>query len=623
VQRKLAAIMCADVYGYSRLMGENEEATLRTLSAYRAIIDSLIESHRGRFVTSAGDSVLAEFTSVVEAVNCAVDIQTRLKAENTDLPPGRRMEFRIGVNSGDVMVEGDQIYGDGVNVAARLENLADPGGICISGTVHEQIRDKLPLGYQDLGDQEVKNIARPVRVFRVLSQAGDATRRKTPRVAPKYLRRGVLSIGAVAIIVATTLLVQHVSLKPPHTNASIQPEEKSALPLPDKPSIAVLPFANLSGDAKQDYFSDGITDDLITGLSRLPGLFVIDRSSTFSYKNKSPRVQDVGREFGVKYVLEGSARKQADQMRINVQLVEADTGSQVWAKRYDEQFREVFKVQDDIVESITGTLKVQLPLLQEGIVLPQRTNNLEAYDSFLRGHEYLQQPTPEGYAKARKMFERAIKLDPGYPDPYADLSWSYFIAYVWQWDKDPGVIDHASELANKAISLDDSNAIPYVILAWIDSFKGDRNQALGNAQRAVALGPNSALVYNMLADSNFALDGNPEQQIEYARRAMRLDPRQTAIYLSFVGYAYSRMGRFSQAIDALQKSDQSNPYLHIWLTCDYARLGRYAEARAEAAEVLRLSPGFSLEGMQQRVSAIWRNPKQAQCLAALQKMGLK
>jgi adenylate cyclase len=462
-------------------MGEDEEATLRTLSGYRKIIDQLIENHRGRFVNSAGDSVLAEFTSVVEAVNCAVDIQDSLKAENQNLPPGRQMEFRIGVNSGDVMVEGEQIYGDGVNVAARLESLADPGGICISGVVHDQIRDKLALGYEDLGEQEVKNIARPVRVYRV-SKIGNAT----PRIEHRYLRRGVFWIAGGAIIIGTVLLAQHFSLRPPHTHASIQPVEKPAVPLPNKPSIVVLPFANLSGDAKQDYFSDGITDDLITGLSRLPGLFVIDRNSTFSYKNKLPKVQDVSRELGVKYVLEGSARKESDQIRINVQLVDADTRSQVWAKRYDEQFRQVFKVQDDIVESLIATLNVQLPLLQEGYVVPQRTNNLEAYDSFLRGIEYFLQLTPDAFTKGRKMFERAINLDSDYADSYTALSLSYFEGYVFQWDNDPTVIEHASELAKKAISLDDSDPTPYAILGWIDSFKGDRDQAIANAQRALA-----------------------------------------------------------------------------------------------------------------------------------------
>jgi adenylate cyclase len=281
VERKLTAILCADVYGYSRLMGGDEEATLLTLTAHRKIIDSLIERHHGRFVNSAGDSVLAEFASVVEAVNCAVDIQSVLSAENAKLPPERRMEFRIGVNLGDVMVEGDQIYGDGINVAARLESLAHPGGICVSGKVHEEIRSKLPLGYEDLGEQTVKNIAHPVHAWRVLMN-GTAPNRETRRIPRRYWRSGVLSLSGLAIIVGTIVLLQHVSLKPPQTHASIPPQEKPALPLPSIPSIAVLPFTNLSGDPDQEYFSDGIADQLIDDLSRLPGLFVIARNSSFA-----------------------------------------------------------------------------------------------------------------------------------------------------------------------------------------------------------------------------------------------------------------------------------------------------------------------------------------------------
>jgi class 3 adenylate cyclase len=273
LERKLTAILCADVFGYSRLMGENEEATLRTLSSHRKLIDSLIEQHHGRFVNSAGDSVLAEFASVVNAVQCAVETQTTLNAENANLPPNRRMEFRIGVNLGDVMVDGEQIYGDGVNVAARLESLADPGSICISGTVYEQVRDKLALSYEDAGEQEVKNIVRPVRVLRVMLEGGTATRttaKATQRSLRKHWRGGVFSLGGLALIAAVIVFVQHLSLRPPTPTASIPPQQKPALPLPDIPSVAVLPFTNMSGDREQEYFSDGITDDLITALSRLP-----------------------------------------------------------------------------------------------------------------------------------------------------------------------------------------------------------------------------------------------------------------------------------------------------------------------------------------------------------------
>jgi adenylate cyclase len=341
VERKLAAILCADVYGYSRLMGEDEEATLRTLTSYRKLIDSQIEQHHGRFVNSAGDSVLAEFASVVEAVNCAVEIQRGLKAENANLPLERRMEFRIGVNLGDVMVEGEQIYGDGVNVAARLESLAEPGGICISGTAHDQVRDKLALAYEDAGEQAVKNIARPVHVWRVLLDGAPAPSRATQRIPRKYRRVGALSLVGLAIVIATIVLVQHLSLKPQTTHASIPPQEKPALPLPSIPSIAVLPFTNLSADPHQDYFSDGISDQLINNLSRLPGLFVIARNSSFAYKGKAVKEQQIGKELEVRYVLEGSVHKEADQVRIGVELVDASTGTDKWTEQYNRPLKDI------------------------------------------------------------------------------------------------------------------------------------------------------------------------------------------------------------------------------------------------------------------------------------------
>ncbi len=426
MERKLTAILCADVFGYSRLMGENEEATLRTLSSYRKLTDSLIEQHRGRFVNSAGDSVLAEFASVVNAVQCAVEIQTTLKSENTNLPSERRMEFRIGVNLGDVMVDGEQIYGDGVNVAARLESLADPGGICISGKVYEEIRSKLALGYEDLGAQSVKNIAAPVRVFRVLAGATAPTR-TTPRVARKYVRRGVFSLVGLAIIIGAILLVQYLSLRPPTITASIPPAQTPALPLPDKPSIVVLPFANMSGDRDQEYFSDGITDDLTTALSRIPDVFVIARTSAFTYKGKAVRVQDIARQLGVKYVLEGSVRKADNQVRLTAQLVDATTGDHLWAEHYDRPIRDIFALQDELVRRIVTTMGLTLSLWEEhGILLPRRTDNIEAYDDVLRGWAYYWTLTQEGNAKGRKMFQKAIELDPKYAEAYAGIGFTYW-----------------------------------------------------------------------------------------------------------------------------------------------------------------------------------------------------
>jgi TolB-like protein/class 3 adenylate cyclase len=479
LERKLAAILCADVHGYSRLMGEDEEATLRTLTSHRKLIDSQIEQHHGRFVNSAGDSVLAEFASVVEAVNCAVDIQLGLKAENASIAPERRMEFRIGVNLGDVMVEGEQIYGDGVNVAARLESLADPGGICISNTVHDQVKNKLALSYQDLGEQHVKNIAEPVRMLRVLL---DGTAVAPRGITRRYWRGGILSLSGLAIVIGTIVLVQHLSLKPPPTHASIPPQEKPALPLPSIPSIAVLPFTNLSGDAQQEYFSDGISDQLISDLSRLPGLFVIARNSSFSYKGKVTKEQEIGKELGVKYVLEGSVHKAADQLRIGVQLVDASTGTEEWTARYDRPLKDIFAVQDEIVGKVVTTLGLLLKL--DAMKAPHGgntgpTKNLEAFDDFLRATGYFWRLTKDDNARARLWLQKAIALDPNFSAAYSFVGLTYCYDTFAQWSENPQAdLARASELAQKALALDDSDSDALVVLSNIDWLQRRTDQAV-------------------------------------------------------------------------------------------------------------------------------------------------
>jgi adenylate cyclase len=589
LERKLTAILCADVYGYSRLMGEDEEATLRTLSSHRKLVDSLIEQHRGRFVNSAGDSVLAEFVSVVNAVQCAVEIQDTLQAENAEVPPDRRMQFRIGVNLGDVMVEGEQIYGDGVNVAARLESLSDPGGICISGFVHDQVKGKLTLNYQDLGAQQVKNIAEPVRVYRVHSKVGAAAPGKRPRVARQYLRRGVFSIAGVAIIVGTIILVQHVSLKPPRTHASIPPPPSPALTLPDKPSIAVLPFTNMSDDREQEYFSDGITDDLITDLSRLPDLFVIARSSTFTYKGKPTKLQDISKELGVKYVLEGGVRKAADQVRITVQLADATTGTELWAERYDRPLRNVFALQDEIVRRIVTTLNLQLTLRRQGLLVPRTTDNFEAYDDLLRGAHYLLTLTEDGNAKARLMLEKAIALDPNYAEAYAVLGWNYLDADSFLLTPDTNSVELAFQMGQQAIARDDSLPVAHTLLAALYNRKGQLDQAASEAQRSIALDPNDAEGYNQLATIMDSM-GKPAEALVAAEKAIRLDPLHVA-YRYLLGDAYTQLGRYEEAIPVL-KSDLAFSNLlwdHVDLVRDYSELGQEDAARAEVVEVQRRS----------------------------------
>jgi len=582
LERKLTAILCAAVYGYSRLMGEDEEGTLRTLSACRKITDSLIERHHGRFVNSAGDSVLAEFASVVEAVTCAVSIQTALRAENAELPMGRQTQFRIGVNSGDVMVEGEQIYGDGVNVAARLESLADPGCICISGTVHEQVRDKLTLAYEDRGEQAVKNIARPVHVWRVLLDEAAPSRGEMRRRTRRHWRGGVLSLAGIAIIASTFMLVQHLSFRPRQTHASIPAPPKPALSLPSIPSIAVLPFSNLSGDPQQDYFSDGISVDLTTDLSRIPNLFVIARTSSFTYKGKAEKAQTIGRELGVKYLLQGSARRADGQVRINVELVEAATGNEVWSQRYDRQMGDIFMLQDEIVLSVTTTVGLQLSMLEKGMIIPQRTNNLEAYDYLLRGTEGYFVATPDAFARSRKMFEKAIALDPGYADVYASLGFLRWLGYAWQWDSDPHALDRAEELARKAVLLEDSNSNAYAVLGWVNVLRSRTDEAIADGERAIALNPNNPLAYLALADiSGFA--EKQEAQLANPQKAMRLDPNHPEIYLVQVGTAYNAMGRYLEAAAAFRRAQASIPVTHIGLAYAYMELGREQDARAQTS----------------------------------------
>ena len=455
LERKLTAILCADVYGYSRLMGEDEEPTLRTLSTYRKIIDSLIENHRGRFVNSAGDSLLAEFTSVVESVNCAVDIQTALRAENEPLPLKRRMEFRIRLNLGDVMVEGEQIYGDGVNVAARLESLAEPGGICISRTVHDSIKNKLELAFDDLGKQAVKNIAEPVHVWRVLIDGRSGKLAETGRSHRPYWRSGVLSLTGAAIVVVTVLVIQHISFKPPRTHASIPPQAKPALSLPSVPSIAVLPFTNLSGDPQQEYFSDGISNQLIEELSRLPGLLVIARNSSFAYKSKAISEHEIGNRLGARYLLEGNIHRASDRVRIGVELVDAGSGTELWTQLFDRPFRDIFTTQDEIVVRVKTTLGLVVTLNEMGVQqdhYSRLTDNLDAFDAYLRALGYFSRGTKEGAERAIPWFDKAVELDPKFANAYAYLGWCNFFRLVYQPGRnDQASISRAKELAHQPL----------------------------------------------------------------------------------------------------------------------------------------------------------------------------
>jgi TolB-like protein/class 3 adenylate cyclase len=602
VKRKLAAILSADVEGYSRLMSDDEIGTIRTLSVYRDAMTNLILLHRGRVVDAPGDNLLAEFASVVDAVQCAVEIQRDLAERNQEMPENKRMHFRIGVNLGDVVEEEDRIYGDGVNIAARMESLCEGGSVCISGTAFEHVENKLDLEFEDLGEHEVKNITKPVRVYRVLSYPGAAAHRviKAKKAEGKKWRKISFTIVAVLVIIVAAGIIWNFYLRPSGPQVEAASVEKMALPLPDKPSIAVLPFVNMSGDPEQEYFSDGITENIITDLSKISGLLVISRSSTFAYKGKPIKISQVAEEFGVRYVLEGSVQKDSDRIRINAQLIDAITGHHLWAERYDRDLKNIFALQDEIRQKIVMTLRVEVTEAELERIKRIPTENLTAYESALRGVKYLRGYRKSTNVQARQMFERAIELDPGYAAPYVGLGWTYLAEWLWGWTQDPQAPERAFELVQKAINLDDSYASAHRVLGVIYLWKDRQHeQAIAAAEKATSLDSNHPDNYSTLAEI-LKFSGRPEEVIELMEKAMRLNPRYPGIYLFQSGSSYYYMERYDEAIPLLKRAVTRRPNhmpTHQYLAASYTELGREEEARAELAEVLRISPNHSLEGL--------------------------
>ena len=600
-KRKLTAILSADVKGYSRLMGENEAETVKTLTAYRKIMAELIQQHRGRVIDSPGDNMLAEFGSVVDAVQCAVSAQNEFKARNTELPENRRMLFRIGINLGDVIEEEGRIYGDGVNIAARLEALADAGGICISRTAFDHIESKLPLGYQFLGEQTVKNIAKPVGAYKVLMEPRvlPAEEIRKMKEVPFWKRKSVIA-GAVGVLVLVIgVAVWNYYWRPP----KIEPasKEKMAFPLPEVPSIAVLPFVNMSGDPKQEFLCDGMTEDIITALSKVPRLFVIARNSTFTYKGKPVKVKQVSEELGVRYVLEGSLQKPGDRVRINVQLIDALTGNHLWAERYDRDLQDLLHLQDEITMKILTATRVKLTEGEHASSVEKYYRGKQGLDCYLKLLEasgIRQRWNIEANNLARRMIEEAIAMCPENPMGYISLGWSYHYDYVLGNTKSPReTIEKGIELAEKAVAMDDAIAGAHVILCYLYLDKGDNDRAIAEAERAVALNPGDWTTLNTYANSlRFA--GRPEEAIPFYQKAIRLTPFGASILYRDFGHALRSARRFEEALSAYKKAIHLSPddiNAHIGMAVTYAMMGRENEARSEGTEVLRIDPKFSWE----------------------------
>jgi adenylate cyclase len=593
VERKLAAILSADVEGYSRLMSADEPGTVRAITEYREVIAAAVGRHGGRVVDAPGDNVLAEFASVVDAVESAVEIQRTLHGRNAELPPVRQMRFRIGINLGDVIVEGSRLYGDGVNIAARLESLAEGGGICLSGTAYDQIEGKLPLEYQFLGQHSVKNIARPVRVYRVRLETAMRSASKV-RGKGGRLRAATVAI-AIVILFAAGGWASWRWLGTP---------ESAGLPLPDKPSVAVLPFSNLSQDPTQEYFSDGVTEDLITGLSKVSGLFVIARNSVFTYKGRPVKIREVGRDLGVRYVLEGGVQRAGSRVRITAQLVDASTGYHVWAERYDREAGDIFAVQDEVTQQIVRALAVKLT---EGekvrLGRAPTTGVLEAYDLVLRGHEQRRLTTREGNAEARRLFVRALDLDPAYAPAYAGLSWTHLQSWQFVWTTDRDSLQRARELAERAIALNDTVAEGYHLLGQIYLWQKQHDRAIAQAERAVALAPNDASGYETLAEI-LGWSGRTDESIRLIRQAMRLNPHYPIFYVWTLGHAYYLAERRQEALDAFSKIARENPNFvpaHAYRAVILIELGREKEARQAWAKASEISPDASVPHLRERL----------------------
>jgi TolB-like protein/class 3 adenylate cyclase len=595
MERRLAAILAADVVGYSRLVGEDEEGTIARLKAIRKeLIEPKIAEHHGRIVKLMGDGALVEFASVIDAVLYAVEIQEVMAQRNANNAEHDPFVFRIGINVGDIVVEDDDILGDGVNIAARLEGLAEPGGICISGKVYDEVRSKLDLAYEDLGQQRVKNIEEPVRVYSVRPRVTA----RAPSIPTPPKRPWARPLAALLVVLALALAGVAAWLQPwiPALEPSSEVTSTAAL-RDDRPSIAVLPFDNLSGDPEQEYFVDGMTEDLITDLSQVSGLLVIARNSVFTYKGKAVNVQQVGKELGVRYVLEGSVRRAGDRVRINAQLVSASDGLHIWAERFDRQITDVFALQDAVTRKIVTALAVRLTQGEEQRLSRTSEANPEAYDMLLRGLERLRRYTPEDTRQARDYFQQAIALDPEFARAHADIAYAYASEIQAGWADDPDfALEQAEKHSRHALALDPTVREVHFAMGSVHLKQRRHEDALAAALTAIKVDPNYADAYAQMSwFLNYA--GRPEEGLEFIQKAMRLNPHYAFFYRTILGQANFLLKRYDEAVQAFEEVVVRNPEFsigHQWLAAVYGQMGRIEDAQWEAGELLTLLPDFSL-----------------------------
>jgi len=632
--RRLAAILHADVAGYSRLMGANEEDTLGRLTAYRTDMAAGIEQHGGRVVDTAGDSLLAEFSSVVEATRCALELQDMLKARNSDVPPDRRLEFRMGIEMADVLTHEDGVYGDGVNVAARLQALAEPGGVCVSDAVRRAVANRLPLSFESLGEHSVKNIAEPIRAFRVLRQDEAAPTLTTARVPAKRLNQlaiiGIVA-GAAALIALSTVWVFSHKENPQSGKAATKQAAQVTSPAPpvatapsDKPSIAVLPFVNLSGDKEQEYFSDGISEDIIIDLSRVSNLQVIARNSSFYYKGKSVKTEDVGRELGVEYVLSGSVRKAGDRVRVTAQLVNSKDAHQLWADKFDRKLEDIFAVQDEITQKIVAALVVQLSSREKANLAIKATQNVKAYDMFLKGRQAYGTGTKEGLETAAALYRDAIALDPRFGRAYGALAVTMTRAMVRGFTEHSAQkLDQALELAQQAVSLNSNLPETYWALGYVHRHRSEGESALAAAQRSIEIAPNYADGYALLASIQNQND-NGKEAIRLINRAMALNPRYTWEYPNVLGRGYYSLAEYGKAVEAFRDALARNEIVsvpRVFLISSYVRLGRIDDARWEVTQLQTFNPQVTISQFK-RQAYFWDKKALDRFLADLKTAGM-